>query len=236
MSSRSLDIARHQRGELQSAAEQLAHDSCADASGAAERGDAINHAIEEFTTGDGQPLLLVALAADLKAQHVAVVVASRYGIEDLKTRQKLSIAIETAIRGHRPSLVLWRRLGAKRGNLIQVRPAREAGAAVITMSEIGAPARSIDPAILIELFELTQAEAEITVEFFQNLDLADIAASRRVQLETVRGQVKNVLRKAGVASQKELLVLLSKIAFAESAAAERTDRAAAGHAKKGGRR
>ena len=149
-----------------------------------------------------------------QADAAANQVACRFGIEDTKTRRKLATAIEVAITNRAPTVLLWRRY--KQAWLVQVRPAREAAAAVVSLATLNAPSARLDPSVLTEIFELTQAEAEIAAELFQCPDLADIAAARRVRRETVRGQVKIVLRKAGVASQKELLLLLSKIANAES--------------------
>ena len=47
-----------------------------------------------------------------------------------------------------------------------------------------------------------------------HLSLAEIAASRGVGLETVRGQVKSLLRKMELRSQKQLVRILTRIAVA----------------------
>jgi len=188
--------------------------------------------LTELTSIGGQPLVRVSLAPGSQPMSVAALVATRFGIEDARTRQKLAEAIDAVIRGRRPAAVLWRGWVPSRGQLIHVRPARERGSAIVTMTSLDSAA-SLDPAILTDLFELTRAEAEIATQLFERLDLADVASVRQVRNETVRGQVKTIMRKAGVASQKELLVLLSKIAFADTAAAVRQDHRTAVSARRG---
>ena len=48
----------------------------------------------------------------------------------------------------------------------------------------------------------------------QGSTLADVATHRAVQQETVRGQVKTLLRKIGVANQKQLASVLAQVGAA----------------------
>lgn len=141
-------------------------------------------------------------------------ISTRFGIEDSKTKRDLAAALSAALDDGRPRVILWREWHAGPGYLIQVRPARETGAAVVVLNSLDAPIWRLDLSLLMDLFELTGAEAEIAAALFRNSGLGEIAAARGVQRETVRGQVKMILRKTGVASQKQLMVLLSKIALA----------------------
>jgi DNA-binding NarL/FixJ family response regulator len=83
--------------------------------------------------------------------------------------------------------------------------------AVVAVTDLDAPAGNISVDLLRDIFELTRAEAEIAASLFCKSDLSDIARERGVQLETVRGQVKAILHKVGTASQKQLMLVLSRI-------------------------
>jgi DNA-binding CsgD family transcriptional regulator len=72
----------------------------------------------------------------------------------------------------------------------------------------------LDTGALVELFALSPAEAEIAVMLAQGSTLGLVAERRLVQQETVRGQVKVILRKIGVANQKQLASLLTQVAVA----------------------
>jgi len=116
------------------------------------------------------------------------------------------------------SSVRWRTSDDIIGKIISVSPASEKGLAVIAVTDLDAPAGTISIALLMDIFELTRAEAEIAASLFCKSDLSDIARERGVQLETVRGQVKAILHKVGTASQKQLMLVLSRITEISSAA------------------
>ena len=140
------------------------------------------------------------------------------GIGDLETMRRLNDAIQKAVYARCASSVRWRTSHDVIGKIISVRPAQETGLAVIAVTDLDAPAGNISIALLMDIFELTRAEAEIAASLFRKSDLSDIARERGVQLETVRGQVKAILHKVGTASQKQLMLVLSRITQISSAA------------------
>jgi len=133
------------------------------------------------------------------------------GIDELETIRRLNEAILRAVHGRAATSVRWRTSDDIIGKIISVRPAPEIGLAVIAVTDLDAPAGTISIALLMDVFELTRAEAEIAARLFCKNDLADIARERGVQLETVRGQVKAILHKVGTASQKQLMLVLSRV-------------------------
>jgi len=98
--------------------------------------------------------------------------------------------------------------------LMTIRPAREAGQALISFIDIREPLNSLTAEMLIEMFELTQAEAEIALALHAGLETHEIAHLRSVSLETVRWQIKAVLGKTNSRNQKRFIALLSRIALA----------------------
>jgi DNA-binding CsgD family transcriptional regulator len=133
------------------------------------------------------------------------------GIGDLETARRLSDAIQKAVLEGSSSSVRWRTSGDIIGKIISVRPARETGLAVVGVTDLDTPAGNVSIDLLMNIFELTRAEAEIAASLFCKSDLSDIARERGVQLETVRGQVKAILHKVGIASQKQLMLVLSRV-------------------------
>lgn len=133
------------------------------------------------------------------------------GIGDLETMRWLNDAVQRAVHERRTSSMRWRTNDDMIGKIINVRPAHEAGLAVVAVTDLDAPAGDVSIALLMDIFELTRAEAEIAASLFCKSDLSDIARERGVQLETVRGQVKAILHKVGTASQKQLMLVLSRI-------------------------
>jgi DNA-binding NarL/FixJ family response regulator len=155
----------------------------------------------------------VYLAPDHQSRHdrVPTELSALLDIGDLETTRRLNDAIQKAVVKGSSSSVRWRTSNDIIGKIISVRPASEAGLAVIAVTDLDAPAGSISIALLIDIFELTRAEAEIAASLFCKSDLSDIARERGVKLETVRGQVKAILHKVGTASQKQLMLVLSRI-------------------------
>jgi DNA-binding CsgD family transcriptional regulator len=60
------------------------------------------------------------------------------------------------------------------------------------------------PSLMSELYGLTKAEAEVALRFSGGATAEDVARHRRVSLETVRTQVKTILRKTNAASLRDL--------------------------------
>src|SRR5690242_19323516 len=137
--------------------------------------------------------------------------AALLGVSDVETIRRLNDAVLRAVRSRSTSSVRWRTSDDIIGKIISVRPAHEKGLAVIAVTDLDAPSGTISIALLMDIFELTRAEAEIAASLFCKSDLADIARERSVQLETVRGQVKAILHKVGTASQKQLMLVLSRV-------------------------
>lgn len=98
--------------------------------------------------------------------------------------------------------------------LLTIRPARESGKALVSFIDIRQPLNSLTAEMLIDMFELTQAEADIALALHAGLEANEIAQLRSVALETVRWQVKAILGKTNSRNQKRLIALLSRIALA----------------------
>lgn len=98
--------------------------------------------------------------------------------------------------------------------LLTVRPAREAGQALVSFIDISQPLNSLDPGMLMDMFELTRAEADVALALHAGLETDEIAQLREVSLETVRWQVKAILSKTSCRNQKRFIALLSRIALA----------------------
>jgi DNA-binding CsgD family transcriptional regulator len=74
--------------------------------------------------------------------------------------------------------------------------------------------RQVPPAgMLSEMFELTPAEASVAVAIASCQQLAEIAADRRVKIDTIRVHIKSVFSKTRTRSQAELAVLVTRLAL-----------------------
>lgn len=144
------------------------------------------------------------------ARHLSQLLA----ISHRPTLVRVQAAVSRAAIDHASSLTIWRDDHELLGTLIAVRPAREDGRAVISLTSLDKPVGSLSYEVLVELFQITRAEAEIALALFHGLELGMVADARNVQLETVRSQVKSLLRKMGVTSQKQLNILLCRLALA----------------------
>ena len=67
--------------------------------------------------------------------------------------------------------------------------------------------------LLKSAFGFTQAETDITKSMVNGYSLSDIAEQRDRSLSTIRTQIKMMLQKTGLGSQKELLRLVTSICF-----------------------
>ncbi len=128
----------------------------------------------------------------------------------------LELVIGRAARDGQGGLVMAREVNHQIGLLLSVRPARERGYAVVEATDLDAPPEMLNWSDLAELFGISRAEAEIAIGLHEGADLALIAEQRGVQLDTVRNQVKSLLRKLGLASQKHLTATLVRVALAAS--------------------
>ena len=141
-------------------------------------------------------------------------VVTALGIQDATTASRLRNAVLQAVRERRSSSLRWHVKDGLLGNIVTVQPTREPGLAVVSVSSLDAPLGAITPELLVDIFEITRAEAEIAAALFLGLDLASVATLRSVELATVRGQVKALLHKIGVPSQRHLMLVLSRVAAA----------------------
>ena len=98
--------------------------------------------------------------------------------------------------------------------LIVVRPGREEHSAVITVSELDTPRHGLGWQQMSDIFGTTRAEGEIAIAWLDGFDLADMAHMRRVSVDTVRKQVKSLMRKVGVRNQRKLSNVLAQVAIA----------------------
>lgn len=128
-------------------------------------------------------------------------------------RDKLAKAVRHAAK-HRVKTVLIFHTETEGRRMVTVRPAREEGLAVVTSTNLVAAVAHLDRGALADLFTLSPAEAEIAVMLAEGSSLSDVADKRSVQQETVRGQVKTLLRKIGVANQKQLASVLAQVGAA----------------------
>jgi DNA-binding CsgD family transcriptional regulator len=80
-----------------------------------------------------------------------------------------------------------------------------------------------EPALLMEAFGLTTAEAGLTTDLMRGLSVAEVAASSGRSIATVRTHLASVLAKTGTARQSELVRLLSRLASSPRAEPRRGD-------------
>ncbi|WP_322029442.1 hypothetical protein [Paraburkholderia sp. J76] len=79
---------------------------------------------------------------------------------------------------------------------------------------------SLPARLLVELFGLTRAEAEVAVALAGGVTAEDVARKRHVSLETVRSQIRTILRKTGASGLRdfERIIALGSTMHAMSAA------------------
>lgn len=65
-----------------------------------------------------------------------------------------------------------------------------------------------DPDLLVEVFELTLAEAQVASQLARGLSAVEIATARGVSTQTVRAQIRAVFEKTGIKRQSDLIRLL----------------------------
>lgn len=78
-----------------------------------------------------------------------------------------------------------------------------------------------EPALLMEAFGLTTAEAGLTTDLMRGLSVAEIAANSSRSIATVRTHLASVLAKTGTARQSELVRLLARLASSSGAGPSR---------------
>jgi DNA-binding CsgD family transcriptional regulator len=132
------------------------------------------------------------------------------GMRDPAHVSRLRVAVSQAINEGRAQVVMWRRSGA--GALLVVRPGNTRDTAVVSLEPLEADTQQLDPKVLVDLFGLSPSEAEIAAALASDRSIGEIARQRTVGVETVRGQVKSLLRKMELNSQKQLVRILTRVA------------------------
>jgi DNA-binding CsgD family transcriptional regulator len=75
--------------------------------------------------------------------------------------------------------------------------------------------RALPPTqLLSDLFDLTRAEAEVAVGLVGGASAEQVAASRGASVDTVRSQIRSILRKCEAANLRDLERILARLAFA----------------------
>ena len=138
---------------------------------------------------------------------------SLLSFEGRRMVDRVERAIRLAISKREPTVLVCGSDGSEFGMLISIRAAREPGRAIVTVNNLDKLEHALQWPMLMEMFGVTRAEAEIAIALFEGEDLEAIAQRRQVSLETVRGQVKSLLRKFGVHNQRRLASMLSSVAL-----------------------
>jgi|GEM_PF-2302752 DNA-binding CsgD family transcriptional regulator len=133
---------------------------------------------------------------------------------------KLWAAIARVIIENRTEAITLPATEEKDHYMILVRPARERGFAIITRQRVDLSQLAPPAGVLVELFGLTPTEVIVARNIVRGEELSTIAASRGNSTETIRGYVKNILRKTGCTSQKQLSAMLSRLAMLAAKAGE----------------
>ncbi|MGH7736218.1 MAG: helix-turn-helix transcriptional regulator [Gemmatimonadales bacterium] len=164
-------------------------------------------------TADGLATPLAPEAVDAIVSVAPARIERALGIRDPDVLRRLGEAISAAILVGRPSALVWRKRWDA-ASLLIVRPAREAGAAIVRHEALTAEASRPNCASLVDLFGLSPSEAEIAAALAGDATVAEIASGRGVRIDTVRGQIKTLLRKMELTSQKQLVRVLTRVAIA----------------------
>ena len=92
------------------------------------------------------------------------------------------------------------------------------GAATVLARHLHRPS-PLPVRLLIELFGLTRAEGEVAVALTGGVTAEDVARTRRVSLDTVRSQIRIILRKTGASGLRdfERIIALGSTMYAMSA-------------------
>jgi DNA-binding CsgD family transcriptional regulator len=193
--------------------------------------------LEDFAPHDGRPqpffkagsnpdvLFLVnaqGLASPLTSRSAAgqdpvqpsTLIERMLGLRAAELIHRLHRAIEAAVSERRGGVLLWRNAyDDSPGRLLIITPAR-GDCAIVCVGALDAMPSLPGSDVVAELFGLSPSEADIALGVMRDEGLSQIAERRGVQLETVRGQVKSLLRKMGLSSQKQLIRVLTRLAVA----------------------
>lgn len=135
------------------------------------------------------------------------------GVRCPATIQSVLEAINRAARDNEGSVLSLPARAGHESEVLKVRPAREPGYAVVSVENLDSRPQLLDLRLVMNLFSLTQTEAEIGASLLVTEELRDIAVARNVSIETVRMHVKSLLRKTAMPNQKRLTVLFTTLAM-----------------------
>lgn len=86
------------------------------------------------------------------------------------------------------------------------------GLCLLTIEDLTSAATpTVDARLLAAAFNLTQAEASVSVDVAEGRGLRDVAAKRNVSYQTVRNQAKSIFNKTGCSSQAELASMFARL-------------------------
>lgn len=135
--------------------------------------------------------------------------AAEIGFESDTLRRRIATA---ACLGH-PDAALLRRSRSAKPLVILTEPSPSLGGArnaLVTIREVGKSSSRVAERAR-QLFNFSPAEAEIVARVAQGRDTAEIAAERKVSINTLRVQVASAMVKVGVHRQAELVSVLSSV-------------------------
>jgi DNA-binding CsgD family transcriptional regulator len=156
-----------------------------------------------------------AVVQESHARSVLRTIGAALGVRDDHGRDRLLSAVRRAIDTNTPSVLLLGS-GEVERHVVMVRPSGHDSLAVVASAPMDQGLLLLNADQLHQLFDLSRSEAEIAIGILRGSSLVEIAEQRRVQHETVRGQVKSLLHKVGVANQKQLVARLVVLAAALS--------------------
>jgi DNA-binding CsgD family transcriptional regulator len=125
--------------------------------------------------------------------------------------QAVRAAILSAIRAACDSGAQAPPIWIQERGLVVVRAAAEPGYAIIALRRPGWSLRALTAEVIADSFAASPAEAEIGLMLAHGATPAEVAAHRHVRKDTVRSQIKSLMRKVGVNSRIELTVSLIEI-------------------------
>lgn len=134
------------------------------------------------------------------------------GIRDSKLLNSVLGAVDKAAQARESSMLTLPNTASGDPSVVSIRPAREEGWAVVSMTTLGGAIPLPDAQVLSDLYGLTPTECQTAIDLLRYEELSDIAEARGGSIETVRMHVKNLLRKTNLPSQKRLIGLLTRLA------------------------
>ena len=136
--------------------------------------------------------------------------SNEIGIHNKEKLASLLSAVNAAVEG-KTSLIKLTEGDEVSPQIIKIRPAREKGWALVSLSNFEVSSDSMDAKILEQLFNLTPTECAVAFALLEHEKLSEIAEARQVSIETIRMHIKNIFMKTGISSQKKLLAMLTRI-------------------------